>query len=101
VSDQRRVVERDEATGPTLTETLDRLRAEDASVGEFVAAGGLSAFHPLTAYFVAEVRDGKPVQSFDREQIVDSLEDAITHAHALAGFARVGVFELVTKVVFE
>jgi hypothetical protein len=48
VSNERRVADRDEATGPTLTSTLNRLRAEDASVAEFVEAGGLSAFRPLS-----------------------------------------------------
>lgn len=37
-----------EAPGPTLTDTLAQLRAADVSVGEFVVAGGLSSFLPLT-----------------------------------------------------
>lgn len=99
VTDERRVVERDEATGPTLS-TLMRLRLEDASVDEFVEAGGLSAFRPLTTYYVAEIVDGRPVQSFEGAQLFESFDEAVVEAEGLSMFGRFGVFELVTKAVF-
>ena len=37
-----------EAAGPTLIDTLAQLRADDVNVFEFVVAGGLSSFLPLT-----------------------------------------------------
>lgn len=100
VTQDRRVVERDEATGPTLTATLVRPRAEDVSVAEYVAAGGLSAFQPLTTYYVAEIVGGRPVQSFESAQMFESFDEAVTAAEGLSPFGRFGVFELVTKAVF-
>jgi len=102
VTDQRRVPEHVEAAGPTLDDTLARLRAGDATVAEFVAAGGLSSFRPLTHYYVAAVSvDGQPIQSSDANQVFDDLGEAISHARKLSQYARIGVFELVTKAVFE
>jgi len=48
VTDRRIAEAAVEAPSPTLTDTLAQLRADDASVAEFVAAGGLSSFLPLT-----------------------------------------------------
>lgn len=101
VTEARRVQEQSEATGPTTADTFDRLRSEGASVAEFVAAGGLSSFRPLTTYYVAEVVNGRPIQSFDAAQMFDDLGDAIAHARALSQFGPHGVFELVFKAVFS
>lgn len=98
---ERRDADQHEAVGPTLASTLDRLRAADVSVAEFVVAGGLSSFRPLPTYYVAEIRSGQPVQSFEGGQLFTVRDDAVAHAEALSAFGRMGVFELVPVVVFE
>ena len=47
VTEYKRDAEAAEAAGPTLTTTLEQLRAADASVAEFVVAGGVSSFQRL------------------------------------------------------
>ena len=92
---ERRIAEVDEATGPTLDDTLARLRAEDVSVAEFVEAGGLSSFAQLApTYVVAAIRDGRPVDSDDAQMFFDTHAEAVAVAESLAPYGRIGVFEL-------